>query len=151
MAPWFSAYTHRTGFALDFSGFPINGTIYLDLPPFADANGNGFDDSFEVSQAAGGTSAGEYTTAASAVERSAPLGVVRPVRRPAPAGCVWWTTHTAIWGLIRHTFEVLEYTGSLTYTPGSNTVSGSVNVTNAADQLQGPLNFSKSIANPHNN
>jgi len=44
---------------------------------------------------------------------------------------------------------VLEYTGTLTYTPGANPVSGSVNLTNAVDQLLGPVNFVKSVADPH--
>lgn len=34
LAPSFSDYTHESGFVLDWMGFPINGTIYLDLPPF---------------------------------------------------------------------------------------------------------------------
>src|SRR6266566_1789047 len=43
-------------------------------------------------------------------------------------------------------FELIEYTGPLTYTPGSNTVSGSVNLTqtgNPANQMQGPVQFVK--------
>jgi hypothetical protein len=149
LAPWFSAYTHRTGFALDYSGFPINGTLYLDLPPFADANDNGFDDSFEVSQSAGGTSAGEYTTLVGGGTVSATWS------RGAGSkdGTCWLhlvdDTYVDL-GTFQHVFEVLEYTGSLSYTPGSNTVNGSVIVTNAADQLRGTLSFSKSIANPHN-
>jgi hypothetical protein len=53
-------------------------------------------------------------------------------------------------GIYRHTFEVLEYKGSLTYTPGSNTVSGSVNLTNVADQWQGLVSFVKSANDPFN-
>src|SRR5207244_9403661 len=44
------------------------------------------------------------------------------------------------------TFELIEYAGPLCYTPGSNIVSGSVNLTqtgNAANQMQGPVQFVK--------
>ena len=32
LAPWYDLYTHYSGFVLDYSGFPITGTLYLDLP-----------------------------------------------------------------------------------------------------------------------
>jgi hypothetical protein len=150
LAPSASPYTHESGFVLDWMGFPINGTIYLDLPPYADANGNGFDDSFEVSQTASGTANGEYTTALGG-------GLVNATWSRG-AGSKDGTCSLRLvddtygdLGTFQHAFEVLEYTGLLTYTPGSNVVSGGLNVTNAADQLQGPLSFSKVIANPHNN
>lgn len=149
LASWFSTYTHRSGFSLDFSGFPITGTIYLDLPPNPDANGNGFDDSFEVSQAASGTSQGQYTTPISGGTVSATWSRAAG----SSAGTCWLRLVDNTYGDLgtyRHTFEVLEYTGPLTYTPGTNTVFGSVNLTNATDQLQGPVSFAKSIANPLN-
>ena len=149
LVPWYATYTHRTSFTLDYSGFPITGTLYLDLPPNPDANNNGFDDSFEVSQAAGGTSYGEYTTA---------LGggsVVASWNRGAGSKegtCSLHLVDDAFGdlGSYQHGFEVLEYTGTLSYTPGTNTVSGSVNLTNALDQLQGAINFIKSPADPGN-
>jgi hypothetical protein len=150
LAPWYSAYTHRSGFVLDFSGFPINGTIFLDLPADPDANGNGFDDSFEVSQATGGTSQGQYTTDIGGGTVSATWSRAAG----SSAGTCWLRlvdNQFGDLGTFRHTFEVLEYTGLLTYTPGTNVVSGSVNLTNATDQLQGPVSFTKSVANPHNN
>jgi len=144
-----SVYSHESGFVLDFSGIPITGTIYLDLPPFADANGNGFDDSFEVSQAAGGTSQGQYTTAIGGGTVTANWS--RGAGSQAGT-CVLRLVDSTYGdlGFYRHTFEVLEYTGTLTYAPGSNAVSGSLNVTNAAGQVQGPVNFAKSAGNPHN-
>lgn len=151
LTPSASPYTHESGFVLDFSGFPITGAIFLDLPPYADANGNGFDDSFEVSQAAGGASVGEYQT-----DGGVGGGTVSATWSRA-AGSKDGTCSLRLvdetygdLGSYRHTFEVLEYTGTLTYTPGSNTVSGSLNVTNATDQLRGPLDFSKFMANPQN-
>lgn len=148
LAPSFP-YTHESGFVLDWMGFPINGSIYLDLPPYADANGNGFDDSFEVSQAVSGSADGEYTTALGGGTVSVTWSRVAG----SSAGTCLLRLVDGTYGdlgTFRHTYEVLEYTGSLTYTPGSNTVSGSVNLTNAADQLSGPLSFRKSTGNPHN-
>ena len=148
LAPWFSTYTHRTGFALDI-GFPITGTIYLDLPSTSDANGNGFDDSFEVSQAVSGTSDGEYLTAVGGGTVVATWSRAAGAKDGTCALHLVDDTYGDL-GTFQHAFEVLEYTGSLTYTPGSNTVSASVNVSNAVGQLQGPLSFAKSIGNPHN-
>lgn len=149
LAPWFSAYTHRSGFALDFSGFPIAGSIALNLPPDPDANGNGFNDSFEVSQAAGGTSQGHYTTAIGGGTVTATWSRGAGSKDGTCLLHLVDNTYGDL-GIYRHTFEVLEYIGSLIYTPGSNAVSGSLILTNAADQLQGPMSFVKSVANPHN-
>jgi hypothetical protein len=151
LTPSASPYTHESGFVMDWMGFPISGTIYLDLPPFADANGNGFDDSFEVSQAAGGTSVGEYETGGGVGGGTVSATWSRAAGSKDGNCSLRLVDRTyGDLGSYRHTFEVLEYTGSLTYTPGSNAVSGSLNVTNATGQLHGPLNFSKVMANPQN-
>lgn len=148
LAPVYTSYTHKSGFALDWSGFPVTGTLYLDLPPFADANDNGWDDSFEVSQAAGGTSQGQYTTAISGGTVTATWS--RAAGSKAGTCLLRLVDNTyGDLGTYRHTFEVLELTGPLTYTPGSNTVSGSVNLTNETDQLRGLMSFAKSVTNPH--
>ncbi len=149
LAPSASAYTHQSGFVVDWMGFPMNGQIYVNLPPFADANGNGFDDSFEVSQAASGSSTGEYTT----VLGGGMVSATWSRGAGSKDGTCWLRlVDNAIGdlGTFQHPFEVLEYTGSLTYTPGSNSVSGILSVTNAADQLLGTLSFTKSITNPYN-
>jgi len=148
LASWFSAYTHRSQFALDFGGFPITGTLYLDLPDFADANGNGFDDSFEVSQATSGTSQGEYVTAIGGGTITANWSRAAGSKEGTCQLHLIDDTYGDL-GNYRHTFEVLEFTGSLSYTPGTNAVSASVNLTNAADQLLGPLSFAKFVINPH--
>ncbi len=52
-----------------------------------------------------------------------------------------------------HTFTILEYTGPLAYTPGSNTISASINLTQTGDSsgtLQGPIVFDKSVADHFN-
>src|SRR5690606_8302885 len=60
LAPWYSSYTHSSGFVLDWI-LPINGQMVLNLPTSPDANNNGFDDSYEVSQGISGTSVGEFS------------------------------------------------------------------------------------------
>lgn len=149
LGAWFSIYTHSNSFVLDYSGFPITGQMYLDLPDFADANDNGFDDSFEVSQGISGSSIGEYITVQGGGNITASWS--RGAGSKDGTCSLHLVDHTyGDLGIFRHTFEVLEYKGTLTYTPGSNTVSGSVNLTNAADQLQGPVSFVKSAGDPFN-
>ena len=149
LAPWYSTYTHRSSFVLDYSGFPITGMIYLDLPPYQDANSNGFDDSFEVSQSVSGSSSGEYTTAIGGGTVSASWN--------RSAGSRYGTCSLHLvddnygdLGYYQHTFEAIEYNGTLNYTPGSNTVSGNITLTNESGQIQGPVTFGKSITNPYN-
>lgn len=147
LVPWYSVYTHRAGFVLDWMGFGINGTLYLDMPSLPDVNGNGFDDSFEVSQAANGSSSGEYLTA---------LGggtITATWSRSAGSkdGTCWLhlvDDDFGDLGTYRHSFEVLEFRGVVMYTPAASVVDGSVNLTNATDQLTGAVSFTKSISDP---
>lgn len=150
LSSWYGSHTHRSGFSLDFSGFPITGTLLLNLPDFQDANGNGFDDSYEVSQGISGTSAGQYTTAVSSGTITATWS--RPAGSSAGT-CVLRLVDSTFGDLgnFRHTFEVLEYTGTLIYTPGASAVSGRLELAqtgNSANTLQGPVAFTKSITNP---
>lgn len=149
LGAWYSTYTHRSHFALEFSGFPITGELYLDLPAFADANDNGFDDSFEVSQGVSGSSIGEYTTVLGGGNITASWSRGAGSKDGTCSLRLVDNTYGDL-GTYWHTFEVLEYKGPLTYTPGSNTVSGSVNLTNAAGELQGPVSFTKSTTDPFN-
>ena len=149
LAPWYSLYTHSTGFIVDYSGIPITGTLDLDLPPDPDANGNGFDDSYEVSQAVSGASVGEYTTALGGGTVSASWSRGAGSRFGTCSLHLIDDTYGDL-GVYHHTFEVLEYVGPLTYTPGANTVSGSVLLTNATGQLQGAVSFAKSVSDPYN-
>ena len=149
LVAWFNVYTHRSGFILDYSGFLISGTIYLDLPPYQDANGNGFDDSFEVSQAISGSSIGEYVTVVGGGTVSASWN--------RSAGSKTGTCTLRLvddnfgdLGNYHHTFEVLEYKGTLEYTPGASNVTANLNVTNDTGQIAGPATFVKSMADPHN-
>src|SRR5678816_1284562 len=53
-------------------------------------------------------------------------------------------------GTFQHTFEVMEYKGPLIFTPGTNTVSGDLNLTNDVGEIQSTLSFTKSSADPYN-
>lgn len=52
-----------------------------------------------------------------------------------------------------HVFELIEYTGPLSFTPGATNVNGSVSLTqtgNAANQMHGPVQFVKVYTNRFN-
>jgi hypothetical protein len=54
------------------------------------------------------------------------------------------------WGTFQHTFEIMEYTGTLSYTPALNTVSGTLALTqtgNAANTFQASVQFLKTGPN----
>jgi hypothetical protein len=152
LAPWYWLYTHWSDFILDYSGFPITGTLYLDIPTIDDVNDNGFDDNFEVSQGVSGSSIGEYLTALGGGTVSATWSRAAGSKD----GTCWLHLVDDTYGDLgtyRHTFEVLEYKGPLSYTPGSNTVVGAINLTQTGDtnsQIAGPLVFVKSATNRFN-
>ena len=135
--------------ALNSSGLTVNGTIYINLPPVADANGNGFNDFFESAMPVGATTTGSYTTV---------LGngtVTANWSRGAATKdgtCSLHLVDNAFSDLGNYVFafELIEYTGPLLYTPGSNTVSGNLNLVKTGDstsQLQGPVQFTKVSTN----
>jgi hypothetical protein len=144
--------SYVSGFTLDISGLPLTGVIHLNLPDMTDANGDGWPDFFEVSQAVGGPSAGTYST---------PLGggqISASWSRGAGSKdgtCVMTLTDNT-YGMLGDFplgFELLEYTGPLTYTPGSNAVNGTISLTKTGDstsQMQGPIQFVKNATNRFN-
>lgn len=145
--PWGS------GFALYVGGYGnIYGTMYVTLPLSSDVNNDGYDDFFEVSQGVSASSSGNYTTDISTGTISATWN--------RSAGSKDGTCQLELsddtygdLGTYSCPFEVLEYTGPLTYTPGSNTVSAVVNLTqtgDAANTLQGAINFDKSTSDSFN-
>lgn len=137
-----------SGIILDAFGYPVTGTMSVALPPFTDANGNGFDDFFEVSQAVGlSMTAGSYTTYVSDGTIAAQWSRGADSKNGI---CVLSLDDNDFgWlGDFVHTFEVLEYTGPLAYTPGSSNVTASLTLTqtgNPANTLQGPALFSKTV------
>ena len=150
LAPWYATYTHQTGISLVFSNVSMTGTLFLNLPPNPDANGNGIDDSYEVSQAVNATSQGQYANDSGRTGKATATWRRAAGARTGTCGLHLVDDAYGDLGTYLHTFTVLQYTGALTYTPGTNTVSGSLNLTNQTDQLRGPATFVKSLADPHN-
>jgi hypothetical protein len=144
--------TYISLFSLDLTGQPINGTMQLNLPPVADVNSNGFNDFFESALAVGATSSGTYTTV---------LGngtVTATWQRSAGSQDGTCSLHLvdSIFGDLgsfNHVFELLEYTGPILFTPGSNSVAGNINLVQTGDptsRIQGPFQFLKLSTNRFN-
>lgn len=127
----------------------LQGVLFVDVPDAGDANGNGWNDFFEVSQGVTATSTGYYQVdglGSGSVSASWWRGA------GSHAGtCVLKFQPNAYYTLaiFTHTFEILEYTGPLVYTPGSNTVTGNVSLsqTEGSDQFLGRLQFVKNDTN----
>ena len=145
LAPSFSDPDHSSGFILYdtlLDDVVLVGEIDLNTPVFADVNGNGFDDFFEVSEAGSGASTGRYT---SFVDN----GPVRAAWSRAAGSkegtyAVTLGSGQTSLGTFQGTFEILEYTGPLNYAATSNKVSGAVQLlqTGAPDNaLAGPIEF----------
>jgi len=156
LAPdWGGSYTHSTGLVLTDELFDDQwfGTMFLNVPDTGDANGNGFSDFFEVSRPVSATSSGTFNisgftsgTVQASWGRAAGSHLGSCVLTFKPSGLYTWEVFT-------HTFELIEYAGPLSFTPGSNTVNGNVNLTqtdNAGYQMQGPVQFVKTATNRFN-
>jgi hypothetical protein len=151
LAPY-SGLTSISGFSLDASGFPVFGTLYLDLPSRTDVNGNGFNDFFESEFAVSATTTGNYT----AGEES---GTITATWQRA-AGSSTGTCNLHLvdnifgdLGTFRHVFELLEYKGPLFFTPGSPLVSGNFKLFKTGDLnsvIEGPFRMLKDSADPFN-
>jgi hypothetical protein len=128
------------------------GAMLLDVPS-GDADHNGWRDFFEVSQPVNAASSGIYSlsvygdgTIQASWTRAAGSHTGTCVLKFKPNPYYTWSTFT-------HTFEILEYAGTLNYTPGSNGVSGDISLTQsdgAGDQFAGPISFVKVSTNRFN-
>jgi hypothetical protein len=139
-----SNYSHWSYFALnDPNGAPVVvGTLNLNVPFNVDANGNGFSDFFEVARPVSSTmTAGTFSSNIGGGSASATWSRAAGSKN----GTCVLTLQPDI-GRFAHTFEIAEYTGNLAYAPGSNTVSGTVSLSqteNAGKQFFGPMSFVK--------
>ena len=140
-------YTHGGIFLLQFpfDPTPVPLPFYLDTP-FADADDNGLIDDFEVSRGISGTTTGVYDDFA--------FG-------ESPFQATWNRAANSKDGTCRlafpdlgltfnHTFEVIEYAGTLSYTNAGANISGTVQMTqvqNADNKLEGTLALTKENAN----
>jgi hypothetical protein len=146
----FSPYSHWTRFALNSTnGNPlVVGILNLNVPFNVDVNRNGFSDFFEVARSVSST----MTTGTFSFNTG---GGTASATWSRPAGSKYGTCVLTLQtlGSFTNTFEIAEYTGNLAYAPGSNTVSGTVSLSqtgNAGNQFFGPLSFIKSSTNRFN-
>lgn len=134
------------------------GTIYLNPPDFTDLNNNKFPDFFEISRGlSGASSTGSY-----AYHDSDPVyggdyagNIYATWNRTAGSktGTVALqiidTQRDGYWGTMYATFEIIEYKGTLSYTPGASTVTGTLNLTQTGSNatFTGSMQFVKSDTN----
>jgi len=152
LAPYNAPGEYVSNFILDSSGVPFTGTMYLSLPPAVDDNHNGWPDFFEVTQSVAAASSGTYNTPISSGTVTATWSRGGGSK---DGSCVLEVVDSNFGNLgqFRHSFELLEYNGPLAYAPGTNVVNGSINLTKSGDPtslLQGPFQFLKLAADPHN-
>jgi hypothetical protein len=148
----YNGLTSISGFSLDISGLPVNGTMQINLPPVADVNNNGFNDFFESALAVGATTTGSYTAGP---EKGSVTATWQRGAGSKDGTCVLHLVDSIYGdlGSFHHTFSLLEYTGPLLFTPGSNEVTGSVSLLQTGDptsQIQGPVQFVKVSTNRFN-
>jgi hypothetical protein len=156
LTPSGGSYTHAAWVLMTDTWFggQVSGTMYLNVPDTGDADGDGFNDFFEVSQPISTTSSGTYN-----FPGSYGSGTVRASWGRA-AGSHWGNCVLRFrpsdlydWEVFSHSFEVIEYTGPLSYTPGSSAVNCSLSLTqtdNPGPLMQGPAQFVKVVANRFN-
>src|SRR5438093_779733 len=156
LAPTFSQPDHVSEFHLfntTIEDTIEDGILNLNVPAFTDSNTNGFPDFFEVSQAISGVSTGLYS--------SSPVdsGTIRATWNRSAGSkdgtCLLSLTSKTFGPLgdFTHTFELLEYAGTLNYTPTATNVSGTLDLTKSGDsssKLPGPFSFLKSATNRFN-
>lgn len=144
--------THVTQFRLNSDNFlePITGVIYLDVPTIGDLNKNGFNDFLEPDQAVVAVG----TTGLIVDDLTGSEGTVNATwTRTAGTNrgtCTLDVKTTYLRAKFVHSFELLNYTGTLHYTPGTNVVSGSVDLHLYSDPLAtltGPVMIDKTNAN----
>jgi hypothetical protein len=145
----YNGLTYISGFLMDISGQPISGTMQLNLPAFVDVNGNGFNDFFESALGVGATSSGTYTTG---VGNGTVTATWQRAAGSQNGTCSLHLVDSIFGdlGSFNHVFTLLEYTGPLLFTPGTNTVTGSLNLVQTGDPtsfIQGPFQFVKVSTN----
>jgi hypothetical protein len=155
LSPTFGNPTHSSIFILEDQDLLITifGLIEFDVPDNTDANLNGFADFFETSQVVSGTTSGTFTTAA---QDSGTVVATWNREAGAKDGNCDLRLRSQMFGdlgTFRHTFELIEYKGPLTYTRTTNRVNGIADLkqTGAPDNvLVGPINLTRSTTNRFN-
>jgi len=150
LAPLFETYTHWSWFELydELWELTYYGSLNVNKPAYKDANGNGFDDFYEVSQAVSATSSGVWQ-----FEGSPTYTLSASWNRAAGSSVGTCVLNLSGYGSFTHTFRLLEYTGPLAYTPHLTTVTGRVDLVrtgNPEELFGGQVVFVKSPTNRFN-
>lgn len=144
--------THGSLFVLEDPTFPDNlrGQIAFDTPAPTDANRDGFNDFFQVTQGV------ETTTTRGFFESPVESGEVTATWSRAP-GAASGTCQIELTGEIfgelpafTHTFQLLEYNGTLTYAPGTNGVTGTLELAQTqrlSETLSGAVTITRVATN----
>jgi len=129
----------------------FTGSLAMGLPPMDDTDGDRYPDPLQVSKAVNFNRYGMMSIGGG-------YGIVYPqITWVRAAGSKNGTCTIAIedgyWGTFDAPFELMEYTGTLSYTPGTNVVSGTINMLQTGDPsktISGPIAFTKSPSDPYN-
>ncbi len=151
-------WVHRSWFELgNIFGFDsIFGNIYLQLPVPTDADGDGFEDFFEVSQGVNATTSGTYSSDVGDGTVQAKWN--RPAGTASGSCVITLFTGGIVGGIsslgdFSHTFDLLDYSGLLAYSPAATTINGTMELTqtgNPSGQIHGPATFVKVASDPFN-
>ena len=157
LAPNFfdTPYTHSAYVSLidESLGETLSGQLALDVPNSADLNRDGFDDFFQLDQGiTNGVSTGAYH-----LDLYGNGSATATWNRPAGSknGSCALTLRLLPFEPVTFEipFEVLEYRGALSYTPGATNVSGTINLVQSGDpgnRMSGALLWTKSFEDPGN-
>jgi hypothetical protein len=156
LTPSGGSYDHAAYLVLtdELFGGQLPGTMYLNVPDTGDADGDGFNDFFEVSQPVSATSSGTYSIPGLQLSGTVQANWGR-LAGSHSGTCVLTFNYSGFYTfeVFTHSFELIEYTGPLTYIPGSNTVNCSLSLTqtdNPGPLMQGPAQVVKVAANRFN-
>lgn len=135
---------------LFFDDYP--GAMDLDVPDGGDANNDGFPDMFDPSQTVSTASSGTYSIPG--LGSGAVSASWNRAAGSKDGSCVLTFQNTSFGNLtFSCVYEILEYTGPISYTPGTTNVTGTLNLTQTgypANTLQGTAVFVKSVSDKYN-
>src|SRR5438477_5149731 len=130
LAPTFSRPDHGSGFHLyntTIDDTIEDGIINLNVPAPTDSNTNGFPDFFEVSQAVSGVSTGAYS---SAVDSGTIQATWNRAAGSKSGTCILsFRNSLGPLAMFTHTFDLIEFTCPLNFTPAATNVSGTLDLT----------------------
>lgn len=139
--------------------YASSGSIFLTVPADSDVNSNRFPDFFEVALGVTNqvtTGSYVYTDATDFNEYDGSINTTWYRPAGSKSGYCIMTFNDSVlgayWGTFISTFDILEYTGALSYIPGTNVVTGTVTLsqTSSNNTFQGAIEFDKTDTNHFN-